>query len=243
VAHHPEAEPAGRAGDPAGLTASTMPQSGSRRPRELLEAGALALGVRLDPTALDRFTRYLEELERWSASINLTALRRPADIVRDGFLDSLACDPLVPPETRRAIDIGSGAGFPAIPLAIARPALPFTLVEATRKKVTFLRHVARTLGLDRVQALHERAERLAREPAQAGAYDLALARAAAPLLEQAALVRPFLAAGGLFLAQVSALPGGEAVRALRSLGLAVERTVRVPRDSGATRHILGLRAG
>jgi 16S rRNA (guanine527-N7)-methyltransferase len=210
------------------------PSPRTAEPEKLLLAGAEALGVTLDAVARERFERYLAELLGWSARMNLTALRRPADIVREGFLDSLSLAPFIPATVGRAVDIGSGAGFPAVPLAILRPDLAFTLVEAIRKKVTFLRHAARTLQLPGVAVVQARAEDLAREPEHAGRYDLGMARAVAPLAAQAALVAPLLAPGGLFLAQAGALPAG-AVQAAEQAGL---RCVAETPASTATRRVL-----
>jgi 16S rRNA (guanine527-N7)-methyltransferase len=213
----------------------------SRRldPDELVAAGAASLGLDLDAVALDRFRRYREELSRWSAQVNLTALRRPEDIVREGFLDSLACAAFIPPSAVRAVDVGSGAGFPAIPLAIVRPALAFTLVEATRKKATFLRHIARLLQLS-LTVVHARAEDLAGDPAHAGSYDVALARAVAPLPQQARLVRPLLRPGGVFLAQVGA--GASDVAEAARAGFMVEREAPVAGPLPAGHAVLLLRA-
>lgn len=178
------------------------------RPRAegLLVEGALALGLRLTGGQIAAFRTYLKEILRWSARINLTALREPEEIVRAGFLDSLACLPLIPPDTRCVVDVGSGAGFPGVPLKLVRPDLALTLVEASRKKATFLRHIVRRIGLAEVRVIQRRAEELVRQPGEAGAYDLALARAVAAPPEQARLVRPFLRQGGLFLLQTGSLP-------------------------------------
>jgi 16S rRNA (guanine527-N7)-methyltransferase len=215
--------------------------AGERDPDSLLVAGASALGLDLDPVALDRFRRFRDELVRWSARMSLTALRGPIQIVRHGFLDSLACAALVPPLSPRVVDIGSGAGFPAVPLAILRPDAMFTLVEATRKKVTFLRHLVRTLQLPCV-VINARAEALAQNPTHRHAYDVAFSRAVAPLPHQAALARPFLRAGGAFLAQVGAAPS-DLGRLLEPLGFHVERTAPLPADIEPGRHILVIRAG
>jgi 16S rRNA (guanine527-N7)-methyltransferase len=215
--------------------------AGERDPDSLLVAGASALGLDLDAVALDRFRRFRDELVRWSARMSLTALRGPIQIVRHGFLDSLACTALLPPLSPRVVDIGSGAGFPAVPLAILRPDARFTLVEATRKKVTFLRHLVRTLQLPCV-VINARAEALAQDPAHRHAYDVAFSRAVAPLAHQAALVRPFLRAGGAFLAQVGAAPS-DIERLLEPLGFHVERTARLPADIEPGRHILVIRSG
>lgn len=171
-------------------------------PDDLLAAGACALGLELSPRQIQAFRQYREEVARWSEKMNLTALRTAEEIVREGFLDSLACLRLVPTEASRTLDIGSGAGFPAIPIKLARPSLHLTLVEAARKKATFLRHIVRCLDLQDVRVMRCRAEDLAVDPAEQGVYDLALARAVASLREQVRLAAPFLRPGGLFLAQV-----------------------------------------
>jgi 16S rRNA (guanine527-N7)-methyltransferase len=201
------------------------------------------LGLRLNPTQVETFGRYLGEILRWSIRINLTGLRRPEEIVREGFLDSLACLALLPLEARSALDIGAGAGFPSIPLKIVRPHLTFTLVEVSRKKASFLRHVIRCLALGDVRVVQQRAEQLAQDRAEAGGYDVAFARAVAAPEEQARLALPFLRPGGVFLAQVGQLPTlpladrwppGEAFEMADSLTL--------PREIGLAGHrILALR--
>jgi 16S rRNA (guanine527-N7)-methyltransferase len=212
-------------------------------PEDLLVAGAAGLGLRLAPGQVAAFRVYREEIGRWSARANLTALRRAEEIVRDGFLDSLACLPAIPPGARRALDVGSGAGFPALPLKLARTELAFTLVEASRKKATFLRHMVRTLGLADVRVIQRRAEAVAEDPRESGAYDVALARAVAPPPEQARLVRPFLRTGGLYLAQIGPGPlDPEALARLLDLGFEVERDVALPAPLGRPgRRVLALR--
>jgi 16S rRNA (guanine527-N7)-methyltransferase len=210
---------------------------------DLLVAGARALGLHLTSSQVAAFATYLEEITRWSARTNLTALRRPEDIVRAGFLDSLACLPLIPPEAKRAVDVGSGAGFPGLPLKLARPELSFTLVEASRKKATFLQHVARQLGLAGVRVVRRRAEELAADPEEAGAYDLAVARAVAPPPDQGRLVRPFLRPGGIFLAQTGPGPlAPETMERLAGLGFEAVRELALPARLGrAGCRVLALR--
>lgn len=212
-------------------------------PDDLLVAGARALGIRLEAEEVKAFSAYREEVVRWSARTNLTALREPAEIVHEGFLDSLVCLPLIPAQASRVLDVGSGAGFPALPLKLIRSDLCFTLVEASRKKASFLRHMVRSLRLRDVRVLNLRAESLAQEPSELGAYDLALARAVAPLPDQAGLVRPFLRSGGLFLAQVGPGPSvSQALDVVLGLGFSLEREVPAPSSLGRTgRRVLVLR--
>jgi 16S rRNA (guanine527-N7)-methyltransferase len=169
---------------------------------DLLIVGAQKLGLRLGTEQIGAFRLYREEILRWSERMNITALTTPADIIQEGFLDSLACLALIPNDARNVLDVGSGAGFPALPLAIVRNDLDFTLVEASRKKATFLKHIARTLGLRHVHVWCGRAEAMEGGSLAAEAYDVALARAVAPLPDQAALVLSFLRPDGVFLAQV-----------------------------------------
>ena len=212
-------------------------------PDDILIAGASALGIRLRPEQVDAFRAYRQEILRWSARMNLTGLRNPEDIVRAGFLDSLACLSLIPSEARRALDVGSGAGFPALPLKLARTDLSFTLVEASRKKASFLCHMVRSLRLAGVRVVPERVEALAGDPREVGAYDLALARAVAPPHEQGRLVQAFLRPGGLFLVQLG--PGrmpDETLNRLRALQLEPVGERALPREIGRPgRRVLALR--
>ena len=209
------------------------PSSRAIDPDALLDQGARRLGVCLAGEQLDGFRTYREELLRWGARMNLTALRSAEAIVREGFLDSLACAPLIGPEVRRVVDLGSGAGFPGIPLALVRPAVRFTLLEASRKKTSFLRHIVRTLQLANAAVLMGRAEALAAEAGLGEAFDLALARAVAPPAEQASLVRPFLGPGGAFVLQAgegSRPP--DAAEAIGAAGFVLEREIAVPPTPG-----------
>jgi len=173
-----------------------------RDPDELLVVGAGDLGLHLDSRAVEAFRWYRSEILRWSGHMSLTALETPQAIVQEGFLDSLLCMTLVPDGATHILDIGSGAGFPAIPMALASTGRVFTLVEASRKKSTFLRHVVRSLTLSHVEVIHARVEELRGDRTRAGRYDAVLARAVAPPAEQGALALPFLTTHGSFLAQL-----------------------------------------
>jgi 16S rRNA (guanine527-N7)-methyltransferase len=202
-------------------------------PDDLLIAGAQDLGIRLSPDQIGTFRLYREEILRWSERMNITALTTPAEIVYEGFLDSLACLDLIPRSAVKALDVGSGAGFPAIPLAIVHNGLDFTLIEASRKKTTFLKHIARSLGLKHVRVWSGRAEDLAEGPLASDAYDIAFARAVAPLPGQANLVSPFLRPGGVFLAQVGAGgPSAGALKRLDEIGYRAAGEIQVPSWSG-----------
>lgn len=160
------------------------------------------------------FARYAAELADWNTRANLTAITDPEEVHIKHFLDSLSC--LVAMQGTvmdRIIDVGTGAGFPGIPLKIANSEMQLTLVEATQKKTAFCAHLAQVLALDGVEVLHARAEDVGRMPTHRESYDWALAHAVAPLNTLVeyllALVRP----GGFMLAQKGVSAHEEATRA------------------------------
>ena len=167
---------------------------------EIMLAGARAMGIPMTPIQAGQLERYHALLTAANARMNLTRvpedLREAAD---RNYLDSIA--PLAHgfPEARTAIDVGSGAGFPGVPLSILRPGTRFTLLDALQKRVAFLQSVIDELGLNAV-AVHLRAEDAARRPDMREGYDLAVARAVAPVGVLAELLLPFVAVGGHMLA-------------------------------------------
>lgn len=167
-------------------------------PLSLLEAGAQALGFNLTRTQLKQYHRYLGELKRWNARINLTGLRSDRDIIVKLFLDSLALLSFLG-EAKSLIDLGSGAGFPGLVLKIARPEITLTLVESRSKKAAFLEYVASALKLPGVQvaAVHL-TPRLAAEWVPRA--DAVVSRAALSLSQLIELAAPLLAPGGVLLA-------------------------------------------
>jgi len=168
-----------------------------------LADGAATCGIPLDQAQLAAFARYRELLLDWNTRVNLTAITAPQEILTRHFLDSLTCL-LAVPEVQwgapaRLIDIGSGAGFPGLPLAMVCPNWHVTLLEATGKKVRFLEAVISELGLENVVTRHGRAEEMARDLSWRGSYDLATARAVASLPTLLEFCSPFLSPGGLML--------------------------------------------
>ncbi|HEY7739382.1 MAG TPA: 16S rRNA (guanine(527)-N(7))-methyltransferase RsmG, partial [Steroidobacteraceae bacterium] len=121
-----------------------------------LLAGAQEMGVALDGAQAEAMLRLTAELREWNRRINLTAITGPADMVDKHLLDSLSVQPHL--HGRRVADIGTGAGFPGVPLAIVNPRRSFTLIEATGKKCLFVRHAVELLGIDNVEVIQARAE-------------------------------------------------------------------------------------
>ena len=129
--------------------------------REILIAGSKELGIALSSEQANAFFAYLAELGKWNRKINLTAITEERDAVIKHLLDSLSyLKVFTPAPGLRLLDMGSGAGFPAIPLKIAAPGISITMVEAVKKKASFLRHIVRMLSLTGVEVLDKRMEEL-----------------------------------------------------------------------------------
>ena len=180
----------------------------------------------------ESFEIYLRALIEWNKKFNLTSLTDPEAIRPKHFADSLLLLQAVELSDQTLVDIGAGAGFPGLPLKIARPGLKLTLVEATRKKVDFLDHMIQTLGLRQAQAVWARAEEFAllhREE-----FDVAVARAVAELRVLAELCLPLVRVGGFFVAykEVGIEPEIEAARpAIAELGGRLREVKKFPQRS------------
>ncbi|NBU25394.1 MAG: 16S rRNA (guanine(527)-N(7))-methyltransferase RsmG [Gammaproteobacteria bacterium] len=206
-------------------------------PRRIIE-GAARLGVALDAAQAAQLSRLLDELARWNKTYNLTAVTARHEMLTHHLLDSLSVAPQLHGE--RVVDVGTGAGFPGLPLAVAQPQRRFTLLDSNGKKVRFVAHAARTLGLANVEALQARAGEWT--PPQA--YDTVVARAFAPLPELVAQVaalcgpdtRVLAMKGRRDPAERAGLPAGWRIEAdldLEVPGLGAERHLLVLRPPGA----------
>ncbi|MCL2401116.1 MAG: 16S rRNA (guanine(527)-N(7))-methyltransferase RsmG [Oscillospiraceae bacterium] len=170
---------------------------------EILTAGANALDISLSSGAFAAFDAYYHLLEDENRRQNLTALSGADEIARLHFLDSLALLRFAAFDGARVIDVGSGAGFPGLPLKIAMPSIDLTLLDATDKRVQFMENLCAELGIP-AECLHSRAEELSHESEQRELYDIAVSRAVARLPELCELCLPLVKPGGVFLAMKSA---------------------------------------
>lgn len=196
--------------------------------------------VVLDDAQRRQLGRLRDLLLGWNERVNLTAVKDPAGVEQWLFLDALRMVPEIRaslPEDRTAslIDIGTGAGFPGLPLAIAMPEVDFTLLDATNKKIAFITTVIADLGLSNVQPLHGRAEEIGQDFRHRARYDLATARAVASLPALFELAAPLLRVGGRAFFPKSAaieseLEAGE--RAAPLLGVRILRTNDLPHRTG-----------
>lgn len=162
-------------------------------------AGARALGVEISADQARSMVRHAREMLLWNQVTNLTAITDPLEVAVKHYVDALAVAIRIDAGIR-VMDAGSGGGFPGLPLKIVRPDLAVTLVDSVRKKVTFLKFIIGTLGLNGVHAVHGRLEDLGRLPAYCGKFDLVVCRAFASLEAFVKLSRPFLSPGGSLLA-------------------------------------------
>lgn len=209
--------------------------------------GARELGIDLTPEQLNAFEIYYRELRAWNARANLTTIVERDQVIVKHFLDSLSVAPILrqtfsaAPGSHSLIDIGSGAGFPGLPLKIVFPEIHVTLLEATRKKVDFLEHIIALLQLRNVTAIHARAEGPAHDPARREKYDAAVARAVADLATLLEYALPFVRVGGIFVAQKGIRVDEEihhAARALETLGGRVREIVPAKLPGLEVRHLI-----
>lgn len=185
-----------------------------------LDAAAAELfGLALTPQQVSAFDRYTAELAAWNAHTNLTAITEPEAVQVRHYLDSLALLPCLPIGEFTLIDVGTGAGFPGVPLRLARPDMRLTLLEATSKKLNFLRHLSEALGMDDLAFVHARAEEAGQDAAHRARYDVAAARAVARLPVLLEYLLPLVRVGGLAIAMKGDTAHAEAADSARALAV------------------------
>lgn len=203
----------------------------NRGMREFAQAANNILGLQLTASQLAALGHFERQLLDWNQRFNLTAIDEPEKIRTKHFLDSLSCLLAMreKPMTR-VIDVGTGAGFPGLPLKIICPDIRLVLVESVGKKADFCRHVIRALDLEGVEVLQNRAEEVGQMPAHREQYDWALARAVALLPVLAEYLLPLVRLGGFMLAMKGENAPAEAhtaERAFRLLGGHLQRLIPV----------------
>ena len=197
--------------------------------------GAAALGCELSAGQAGQLARLLGELERWNRRINLTAVRDPDAMVAAHVLDSLAVRPFL--RGPRVLDIGTGAGFPGLPLAVVEPDLQFTLLDSVGKKIRFVEHAIREIGLANAKAVTARAE----DYAPGSRFDTVIARALAALPRLVGLAGHLVGEDGQLLALKGKNPAEEleAIQSLPGWGYSVTE-LRVPGLEAHERHVVQL---
>ncbi|MDQ0193703.1 16S rRNA (guanine(527)-N(7))-methyltransferase RsmG [Paenibacillus wynnii] len=175
-------------------------------------------GITLTPLQLEQFETYYKELVSWNEKMNLTGITERDQVYTKHFYDSISLAfHFKFNDIKSMADIGSGAGFPGIPLKICFPHLKLTIVDSLSKRISFLQHVSNELKLDEVQLIHGRAEDVARQSGHRDAYDLVTARAVARLALLNEFCLPFVRKDGWFAAMKGSDPSEELAEAKYSL--------------------------
>lgn len=169
--------------------------------KKLLKESCDEMGVSLDENQIEQFMQYLSLLLEWNEKMNLTAITEKRDVVLKHFADCLSLVPAVEWNTgMKVIDVGTGAGFPGIPVKIACPEVEMTLLDSLQKRIGFLQEVGTQLGLEGVQYIHSRAEDGGQNAEHREQYDLCVSRAVANLAVLAEFCLPFVKVGGMLAA-------------------------------------------
>lgn len=200
--------------------------------KNMLKEGSSQLGVDLDQKQIDQFMKYKEILLEWNQKMNLTAIEDDKEIIIKHFLDSISCSKSeVIVNSGRVIDVGTGAGFPGIPLKIIFPNIELTLLDSLNKRIGFLKEVGNQLGINDIEYVHGRAEDVGQNKNYREKFDFAVARAVAPLNILLEYCLPFVKVGGYFICQKGSKlieEMEESKVALKVLGAEVIKQIEVP---------------
>lgn len=187
-----------------------------------------------------KFSILLNELKAWNEKVNLTAITEDKDILKKHFEDSLSVLKALPENTESIIDVGSGAGFPGLPIGISRPDIKITLLESVGKKVAWLEHIIKKLNLKNIKVLNGRAEDFGQNPDFREKFDVAVSRGVAELRVLAEYCLPFVKVGGLMIAQknINSVEIDKAKNSLSVLGGAIEAIIPIHIDGLEDRQLI-----
>jgi 16S rRNA (guanine527-N7)-methyltransferase len=205
-----------------------MMQIGSEKWQSLIYEGAKELDIQIDKRKIKDFAIHALELMKWNQKTNLTAITDPFEVAVKHFLDSVVPVKAIP-SNASLLDIGSGGGFPGIPLKISLPSLSVTLIDASRKKVSFLKHIIRMLELKNIDALHIRAEAFANKPGVEKRFDVIISRALSSMTTFVLTAFPLLKKEGAIIAMKGNVSDDD-IQALRS-SINKRNTIQMEEDT------------
>lgn len=189
------------------------------------------LSIRLSQQQIDQFVLYLSELQKWNKKINLVSETSPKKIIERHFIDSLTCLKIgYLMETVKLIDLGSGGGFPGIPLKIVQPKLQVTLLEPIKKKALFLSHMSAILKLESLSVIKDRAEKIGQDSGYREKFDVAVTRALSKFAVALELALPLVKVEGFYIAMLGSdceIQVQSATSVLKLLGGTLEQVVKI----------------
>jgi len=185
---------------------------------KILNDACLELGVELDDFKISQFVKYKELLLYWNEKMNLTAITDEKDILLKHFVDSVSLVPFFDFDGKKVIDVGTGAGFPGIPIKIVKPSVELTLLDSLKKRISFLENVVSEIGLSSVKCVHSRAEDGGQNKDFREKFDICVSRAVAKLSVLSEYCLPFVKNGGCFIS----LKGPEVKGEIENAGKAIE---------------------
>jgi 16S rRNA (guanine527-N7)-methyltransferase len=180
----------------------------------------VSMGLKYDEDAIQKFRRYMELILEWNEKVNLTSITEPEDFIKKHYIDSVAIGGFSQMENAQSvIDVGTGAGFPGVPLAILFPEKKFLLMDSLNKRIKIIEAIAQEIGLQNAAFCHGRAEELARKREYREQYDLCVSRAVANLAVLSEYCLPFVRVGGWFAAYKTETAEEELKESLRAIEL------------------------
>lgn len=192
--------------------------------KDLLRQGVEGFGYQLEEARIEQLLQYKDILKEWNERMNLTAIEEDRDIIIKHYIDSLSILPHVANKSLKVIDVGTGAGFPGIPLKVAYEKLDITLFDSLEKRIKFLNEVIISLKLEGIRAIHGRAEDYGLKAGYRESFDIAVARAVASMPVLLEYCLPFVRVGGIFIAMKGSNTEeiGKSNKALELLGGKIE---------------------